>query len=266
MIESYQNPKIKLLSKLKNKRTRDQTGLFFVEGYRELLRLSESHFAIEMVFFCPKLFLQNNETALLNRLKNHVQAMYEVSKGLFEKISMRDRPDGLVAIVQQKNAAGQELEQAIQKTKNPFFCIAEAIEKPGNLGSILRSCDATAVTGLIVCDPCTDVFNPNVVRASIGTLFTVPIFQLSTKETITLLQKYDIHIVTTSPQATKNYTQGNYQGGVAIAVGTEQLGLSEAWFGSEFEKVFIPMKGHADSLNVSNATTLLLYEVLRQRI
>ena len=262
MIESFQNPKIKLLNKLKNKRARDQLGQFVVEGYREILRAVEGEAEIEMLFYAPSLFLQDNERALIERVKT---PNFEVPKAIFEKVSMRDRPDGLIAVVKQKRMGVNELKELLGSKESPFLCVGESIEKPGNLGSILRSCDAVKVDGLVVCDECTDAYNPNVVRASIGTLFTVPIFHLSTAETLEMFKEFGVTVVTTSPSATKNYTDVDYRGGVAIAVGTEQLGLSDAWFDDAFEKVSIPMMGRADSLNVSNATTLLLYEVLRQR-
>ncbi|MDN3504416.1 MAG: RNA methyltransferase [Rhabdochlamydiaceae bacterium] len=265
LIESFQNPKVKLLGKLKNKRARDQTSLFFVEGYREILRLSEGETEIDMLFYCPELFLQDNEKDLIEKVGEKTTQIYRLPKAIFEKISMRDRPDGLALIAKQKRLGFFELEEILKNEANPFFCIAESIEKPGNLGSILRSCDAVGINGLIVCDECTDVYNPNVVRSSVGTLFTVPIFQLTSKETIALLYRYNCAIVTTSPSAKQNYTDVDYRGAVAIAMGTEQVGLTEQWFNEKFEQVSIPMMGKADSLNVANATTLLLYEVLRQR-
>ena len=147
----------------------------------------------------------------------------------------------------------------------PFLVVAEGIEKPGNLGTILRSCDAAGVDALILCDACTDVFNPNVVRASVGTLFTVPIFEATTPEAIAWLKKRGVSLLAATPHATEVYTEVDVTGPVALAVGTEQLGLSEAWMKQSELQVRIPMLGVADSLNVATATTLLLYEVVRQR-
>ncbi|MCF7852939.1 MAG: RNA methyltransferase [Simkaniaceae bacterium] len=264
-IESVQNPKIKLIVKLKDKRDRDKTGLFFIEGYRESLRAFEGHVDIDMIFCCPALFLKDNEWALIRNIQMKGAEIFEVSKEVFQKISMRDRPDGMALIAKQKRLGCVELERLLETTKTPFLCVAESIEKPGNLGAILRSCDAAGVDGLVVCNECTDVFNPNVVRASVGTLFTVPIFQMTTQEAIELFKRYRVKVVATTPSATQLYTAVDYRSGLAIAMGTEQVGLTEVWFDRAFEQVYIPMKGHADSLNVANATTLLLYEVLRQR-
>ena len=149
--------------------------------------------------------------------------------------------------------------------KDPFLIIAEAIEKPGNLGTILRSADAAGVDGVIVCDPCTDIYNPNVVRASVGTLFTIPVVEAAGQETLQWLQEKGIKVVAATPSAEEEFTQTCLTGPVAIAVGTEQLGLSALWMDASAIKVRIPMHGVADSLNVATATTLLLYEVVRQR-
>ena len=146
-----------------------------------------------------------------------------------------------------------------------MLVVAEAIEKPGNLGTILRSSDATGVDGLIVCDRCTDIHNPNVVRASVGTLFTIPVVEAAGEETFRWLKKNNIAIVAATPHAEKLYTEVDMNRALAIAVGTEQLGLSELWMKHADIQVRIPMHGVADSLNVATATTLLLYEALRQR-
>jgi len=143
--------------------------------------------------------------------------------------------------------------------------VAEAIEKPGNLGTILRSSDAVGVDGLIVCDKCTDVYNPNVVRASVGTLFTVPVYETQGQQTIDWLREHQISIVAATPSAQIEYSQVDLTQPIAIAVGTEQLGLSDLWMKQADIQVRIPMLGVADSLNVAMATTLLLYEALRQR-
>ncbi|MBM3198161.1 MAG: RNA methyltransferase, partial [Chlamydiae bacterium] len=150
-------------------------------------------------------------------------------------------------------------------SQEPFFLIAEAIEKPGNLGTILRSCDAVGVDAAIICDRCTDIFNPNVVRASVGTLFTQPVIEVEQEELLTWLRKKGVRIVAATPHATEEFTKADLSGPIAIAVGTEQLGLSAAWMEAADIQVRIPMQGVADSLNVATATTLLLYEVLRQR-
>lgn len=263
MITSLQSPKVKQVVRLREKRERDKTQTFLIEGYRELTRAVAGAVSFLMLFYSPEHFLGSNEHTLIQTIKDQRVEVIEVSRQVFEKISYRDRPDGLLAIAKQTHLSLNDL--TLKKGRPPFFLIAEAIEKPGNLGSILRSSDAAGVDALIVCDRCTDIFNPNVVRASVGTLFTVPVVEVSSDEAIQWLNHHHITIVATTPAAKSTYTQVDLTGPVAIAMGTEQLGLSQKWMEKAHLQVSIPMCGVADSLNVAAATTLLLYEVLRQR-
>jgi len=180
-------------------------------------------------------------------------------------MAYRDRPDGLLAIATQHHNKLSDITKKIKSKKNPLILVAEAIEKPGNLGTILRSSDAVGLDALIVCDRCTDIHNPNVVRASVGTLFTVPVIEATTEETLTWLREHGFLILAATPQAKEEFTKVNMAQPLAIAVGTEQLGLSKVWMENADIQVRIPMNGIADSLNVAMATTLLLYEALRQR-
>ena len=180
---------------------------------------------------------------------------------MFLKISYRDRPGGLLGIAPQVHLSLLDL----QLKKNPFLVIAESIEKPGNLGTILRSCDAAGVDAVIVCDPTTDIHNPNVVRSSVGTLFTLPVIEADSFETLAFLKERSISVVAATPHAKLEFTKTDLSGPVAIAVGTEQYGLSDQWMKEADISVKIPMFGVADSLNVASATTLMLYEVVRQR-
>jgi len=257
-ITSAQNERVKRAEKLKNRRDRNKTGSFLVEGYRELLRCIEAGWEIEELFFAPSLFLKTNEPALIEKSNAELVRLKE---SIFQKLSYRDRPDGLLAIVKQQKKAIDDLE----KVKNPFYIVAESIEKPGNLGTILRSSDAAGTDGVIVTDPCTDIFNPNVVRASIGTLFTQPVVVANNQETEAFLSGRNIQVVAASPHAKKEFTHENLTGPVAVIVGSEQYGLSDTWYKRADLHVKIPMRGKADSLNVAQATTLLLYEILRQR-
>ncbi len=147
--------------------------------------------------------------------------------------------------------------------QNPFYLIAEAIEKPGNLGTMLRSSDAAGVSGVVVCDRCTDIYNPNVVRSSVGTLFTQTIIESTSEEAIAFLKKNKIAILAATPHAKQCYTEVDLSGPLAIVVGTEQLGLSDTWMQAADLQVAIPMAGRADSLNVAAAATILLFEVVR---
>ncbi|MES2345879.1 MAG: RNA methyltransferase [Chlamydiota bacterium] len=263
LISSTQNPKIKDAMRLQNRRERDETGLFLIEGYRELKRAVDSgtvHF--EQLFICPEFFLGSNEQDLINKVETEI---YTCSQAVFSKLSYRDRPDGMIGIAHQMRHTLPSLFPRIAKTKVPFLLVAEAIEKPGNLGTILRSADAVGIDGVIVCDKCTDIYNPNVVRASVGTLFAIPVVEATSAETLIWLQEKNIKVVAATPSADVTFTEADFTEPLAIVVGTEQLGLSEAWMQSADIRVSIPMNGVADSLNVGAATTLLLYEVLRQR-
>lgn len=255
-ISSAQNPKIKLAKKLWKRREREKTQLFLIEGYRELSRARTVE--IESLFVCPELFLGANESELIRQIN---APAYICSESIFRSLSYRDRPDGLLAIAKQSHL---HLDQLVP-TKNPFYVIAEAIEKPGNLGTILRSSDATGADAVIVCDRCTDIHNPNVVRASVGTLFTQPVVEAGGEEVFNWLKRQEVAILAATPSAEIEYTEVDLTHGVAIVVGTEQYGLSRRWMDGADLRVKLPMLGAADSLNVAMATTLLLYEVIRQR-
>jgi TrmH family RNA methyltransferase len=264
-LTSIQNPLVKQVIHLRDRHERDKTGLFLIEGYREILRATDAGWKFDQLLVCSDLFLGSNEPALIQRIASRGTQVITTSEKVFQKISYRDRPDGLLAIAPQKVLNLNDLRNQERGPKLPFYVVAEAIEKPGNLGTILRSSDAVGVSGLIVCDRCTDIYNPNVVRASVGTLFTVPTVEAEGEETLQWLKEQGIAILAATPSATHEFTQVDLVRPLAIAVGTEQLGLSERWMQQSDLQVRIPMNGVADSLNVAMATTLLLYEVLRQR-
>lgn len=257
LITSLQNAKVKEAVKLRDRRPRQESDLFIIEGYRELTRALDAGRAVQTLFYCPEFFLGSNEHTVIARCKTALRCTKEV----FAKISYRDRPDGLVAVALQYHLKLSDL----QLKKNPFIVVAESIEKPGNLGTILRSCDAAGVDAVIVCDPTTDIHNPNVVRSSVGTLFTLPVIEASGEETLSFLKQHQIAIVAATPHAKIEFTQANFGVPLAIVVGTEQYGLTKNWMENADLAVRIPMLGIADSLNVASATTLLLYEVVRQR-
>ncbi|MCH9609169.1 MAG: 23S rRNA (uridine(2479)-2'-O)-methyltransferase [Chlamydiales bacterium] len=252
-ISSKQNPKVKELIRLYKRRERDLTDRFLIEGYRELSRAALH--PIDALYICRDLFLGSNEQQLIDAIDAPV---YECSEAVFRALSYRDRPDGLIAVAPQQHRSLQDL-------SGEFFVIAEAIEKPGNLGTILRSSDGAGVDGVIICDRCTDLHNPNVVRASVGTLFTQPVVEATGDETHAWLRKNKIRCIAATPSAEAVYTDVDLTGPLAILVGTEQYGLSDMWMKGADLQVKIPMCGVADSLNVAMATTLLLYEALRQR-
>lgn len=260
-LTSLQNPKVKQVVALRDRRSRDEESLFLIEGYREIQRAVSMKRSLQTLFICPELFLGDNEGKLIQDAKCEV---IECSRDVFAKMSYRDRPDGLLAIAPQLHKKLSDLEESLSSC--PFLLVAESIEKPGNLGTILRSADAAGVDAVIVCDPTTDIHNPNVVRSSVGTLFTVPVLEASGDETFEFLRKKGILLVAATPHAELTFTQADLTKPIAILVGTEQYGLSKRWMESADIAVRIPMRGVADSLNVASATTLLLYEALRQRV
>ncbi|MGR3952339.1 MAG: RNA methyltransferase [Chlamydia sp.] len=265
-ITSNDNPKIKSAKALRNRRDRDEMGLFLIEGYRELLRASEGAVEFQSIFYSPSHFLGKNEQQLLFSCKKRGAQLIETDTTLFEKISYRDRPDGLLGIAKKFSVPISQVQAKIaQKGSAPLCIIAEAIEKPGNLGTILRSADAAGVDAVLIANGCTDIYNPNVVRASVGTLFTIPVLDLSNEETLSFCRDLNLSLIAASPEATSSYTNTPMIGPIGIIVGTEQIGLTPFWKKNADVLAKIPMKGAADSLNVATATTLFLFEALRQR-
>lgn len=260
-ITSLQNPRVKQLVRLRDRRERDELGLFLIEGYRETRRALEAGVKPKEFYFAADWFLGENEPALLEQARQAGAQLFELSKEAFAKCSYRDRPDGLLAVAPQWRRSLAELELSPQ----PFLLVVEAIEKPGNLGTILRSADAAGVDGVIVCDPVTDIFNPNVVRSSTGVLFSVPLVVADSTAVLTFLRERGIRVVATTPAAEKLYTQVDLRGPMAIVMGSEQYGLSDYWLKESNLLVRIPMAGQADSLNVAMATIITLFEAVRQR-
>ena len=260
-ITSPTNPRIKHLIKLRQRSHRDAAGEMLIEGYREIHRAHTNAHPITYLFYCESLFQGDNNHALLKSLQQSGTKCIHCSKPVFEKISYRDRPDGLLALAPQLHSKLDD----IPISALPFIVIAESIEKPGNLGTILRSADAAGADAVIVCDRCTDINNPNVVRASIGTLFCRPVVEASSEETLHWLQRNGIQSLAATPHADMLYTEADCTIPIAIVMGTEQYGLSDTWMQEADLQVRIPMHGQADSLNVATATTILLFEVCRQR-
>lgn len=260
-ISSLTNPRVKRVVKLRQRSHRDALGLMLVEGFREIQSAVRNGYAFQELYHCDDLFLGSNEDDLLQKCADAGAQRIACSRDVFTKMSYRDRPDGLIGVGPQ---LGQTLADLPAQTAH-FVVVAEAIEKPGNLGTILRSADAVGASAVLVCDRCTDISNPNVVRASVGALFSVPVVETDTASALKWLRENKISIVATSPDAEPYYTQTDLTGNVAVVVGTEQYGLTDTWLKESDRAVRIPMLGQADSLNVASATTILLYEVVRQR-
>ncbi len=261
VITSPANLRIKEVVKLRQRSHRDSQGLMIIEGYREIRHALNNRHAVTELFCCRELFQGENNEALIQRAVDQGATIVDCVRSVFDKIAYRDRPDGLLAIGPQVRRGLDELADI----DNPFVVVAESIEKPGNLGTILRSADAAGVDAVIVCDRCTDVNNPNVVRASVGTIFTLPVIETATDVALDWLKARQVRIVATTPHSDVLYSDVDLTRGIAIVVGAEQYGLTDRWLAAADIRVRIPMRGQADSLNVASATTILLYEAVRQR-
>ena len=260
-IESPQNPRVKTAVKLRKPKVRSETKQTLVEGFREILRATENNWTFIELYFCPELYLGKDESQLVSTIQKSGIPVFQCSKNAFRKMSYRDTPDGLLAL---SPLVGKPLDE-LELPDNPLILIAEDLEKPGNLGTILRTADATGVDAVITCDPKTDINNPNVIRASIGTLFFIPVAEASTTETFQWLKENKIQSIAAVPGAKLEYTDVDMQQGTAIVVGSEDVGLSDAWISEADHNVGIPMLGKNDSLNVSTAAAIMLYEAVRQR-
>lgn len=262
-ITSPSNPKLKYVVKLRSCSTRESSGEMIVEGYRECRRALDLGYRPHAIFHCPDFYLKNeNEPQLIADAKKAGAEVYTCSKVCFEKIAYKERPDGLLMIGPHVSIRLSDL----KLPENALVIVTEAIEKPGNLGTILRSADAAKVAAVIVCDRTTDIHNPNVVRASTGTMFSVPIVEASSEEALAFLKEHGFKILAATPHAEKLHFDVDLTGNVAIALGAEQYGLTAKWMDGAELRVRIPMLGLADSLNVSAAATILVYEAVRQRI
>lgn len=260
-ITSLQNPRIKQLVKLRDRRPRDEAGVFLIEGYREIRRALEKGVRPGEFYFCADWFLGENEPALIAQAQAAGAQLFELTKEAFAKVAYRERPDGLLAVAPQWHRRLEDLALPAE----PFLLVVESIEKPGNLGTILRSADAAGCHAVIVCDPVTDIFNPNVVRASTGVLFSVPVVVSDSPTVHAWLKEKGIRTAATTPHTTNLYTQTDLRGPLAVIMGSEQYGLSEFWMKNSDVLVRIPMAGQADSLNVAMATIITLFEAVRQR-
>ena len=258
VITSTQNPKVKLLLQLQQKSSeRRKAGLFVVEGRRELMHCLEAGFDVDTVFWCPDV-----ETGVepLPALPESVRLL-GVSKAVYEKMAYRDSTEGVIAEVRTRHLTLDDL----QLPEHPLVVVLERVEKPGNLGAILRSADASGVDAVIVCDPLTDLYNPNLIRSSVGAAFSVPCIACSSEACITFLKSRGIQILTAQLQDSSLYYDINMCRATAIVMGTEATGLTHQWRRAADAHIRIPMLGRIDSLNVSVSAAILMYEAVRQR-
>ena len=258
-ITSAQNPKIKRLLQLQQKSSeRRKAGLFVVEGIREVERCLENGYEIDTIFYLNKPMAENISEIIE---KNKGIKLFEVSPTIYEKIAYRSSTEGVIAEVKTKDKTLNDL----NLSKNPLVVVLESVEKPGNLGAILRSADAAGADALIVCDPLTDLYNPNLIRNSTGAIFSVPCVACTSEECIKFLKENNIQILTAQLQDSELYYDTDMKRGTAIVMGTEATGLTDIWRKAADAHIRIPMLGITDSLNVSVSAAILLYEAVRQR-
>lgn len=256
-ITSTQNPKIKSLLSLEKPRERRKQGLFIIEGKKEIKMALDAGYKIGNLFFCDDIISEEE----LSGLASDNKLLIPVAREVFDKIAVRENSGGVLAVAEQK---AHSLKQ-IRLGQNPLILILEAVEKPGNLGAILRTADAAGVDAVIICDPQTDFYNPNVIRSSIGCVFSTQIASATSEETIEWLNKNGIAIYCTYLKASSQYHLVDFTTPSAIVMGTEATGLSPVWVNNSTRNIIIPMHGMIDSMNVSTAAAVVVFEAKRQR-
>lgn len=255
-ITSFQNILIKQTQDLREARNRREQGMTIIDGTREIKRALEAGIVLEKIFY-----VQGQQEVLLKKLSTHKIEFIEVSDKVMEKLAYGERHEGVIAVAKTPHLTLKDL----KLSKEPLVVVLESLEKPGNLGAILRTCDGVGVEAVLVCDPKTDMYNPNVIRSSTGVIFSLPVVCATSEEIFSFLKSKKIKICASQPTAAKLYTQANFKGAWALALGSEDQGLSDFWLLASEVTVKIPMKGLADSLNVSISAAIILYEALRQR-
>ena len=289
-VTSAQNPKIKNLLLLQEKsKARREQGLFVVEGRRELEHCLEGGFEIRTLFYCPEIAEEGVVSTISGhprpdkregpagvasgRGRSEAEAIFdtipsaakplviEIPEQIYRKVAYRESTEGIIAEVANKSLKLEDL----KLPENPLIVVLESVEKPGNLGAVLRSADAAGADAVLICDPLTDLYNPNLIRASIGAVFTVPTVAVSSEDAIAFLKAKNIQILTAQLQDSSPYYDVNMRKGTAIVMGTEATGLTNPWRQAASAHIRIPMLGRLDSLNVSVSAAILLFEAVRQR-
>ncbi|MCQ2175681.1 MAG: RNA methyltransferase [Bacteroidales bacterium] len=251
-VSSPKNPKIKDLVSLQEKSSmRRETGLFVVEGRREIEHALESGYKIDTLFYCPE----------LGGIQHPADKLIEVPAAVYEKIAYRGTTEGEIAEFREKIVGLKD----IVLGKNPLVVVLESVEKPGNLGAVLRSADAAGADAVIVCDPLTDLYNPNLIRASLGAVFTGQVVSTTSEEAVKWLKNKKIQILTAQLQDSEWYYDTDMKRGTALVIGTESTGLTDIWRNAADAHIKIPMLGSLDSLNASVSAAILLFEAVRQR-
>jgi TrmH family RNA methyltransferase len=261
LITSKQNPRIKSLVSLRQRRERQLAGVTLVDGYEELLCALAAGITIRSLYYCQELMGGEDQLTKLQDLISSGVEVHELTREVFEKAAYREGPDGWLAVVP---SVATEIDKLPVKP-NALILVCEAVEKPGNLGAMLRTADAAGVDAVIAVDSVTDWSNPNIVRASKGAVFTVPVADASRDELLAWLSKHRVTAIASTPDTTTEFTAVDMTGPVALLVGAEKPGLSAFWLSRSDIKVRIPMAGKVNSLNVATSAALLLYEAVRQR-
>ena len=260
-IASPSNPRIKAAAALRDRRDRDRTGRILIDGAREILRALEAGVPVETLFVAPERCRSTACVELIAWLGPGDPRVVEVGEAALARVAFGNRSEGVVAVARRPEPHLDQLEVPVV----PLVVVVEGVEKPGNLGAILRSADGAGADALIAADPRTDLFNPNAIRASLGTVFTLPVAVATTSEVMAWLRERGIGLVVARVDGTTVHTAADLAGPVAIVLGSEAHGLTGTWDGPDVHAVRLPMLGSADSLNVSAAAAVLLYEARRQR-
>ena len=260
-ISSIQNQSVKRIIELQSKvKARKESNCFTVEGLRELQLAFMADYEATHIYWCPEILNDLTFKKWISKF-NLNSIIISVSTEVYNKMVIRSSTEGVIGILKKKNI---KLEDWQPKNNCPFLLVLESIEKPGNLGAILRTADASGVDAVIISDPHTDIYNPNVIRSSVGGFFSVLTFVCENKQTKDFLKNFKINIYAASLQKSIKHTDGDFTKPTAFVMGSEAKGLSAFWL-EESTAIKIPMLGHVDSLNVSVATAILAYEVVRQR-
>jgi RNA methyltransferase, TrmH family len=261
LLTSSANPRVAATAALRDRRARDRAGLTVIDGAREVRRALESGVEVVEAFVCEPLLAGPDARAALDRLGSRAIPLHAVNERVFAKLAFGERAEGIVAVIR---IPALELDR-LELPPDPLVLVVEAVEKPGNLGAILRSADGSGVDAVIAASPRTDLFNPNVIRASAGTAFSVPLAAATSEKVLAWLRGHGMRVVAARVGAAHAYTDADLTGPLAIALGAETEGLSAVWAGPDVEAVSLPMLGIADSLNVSVTAAVLAYEARRQR-
>ncbi len=260
-ITSLQNPHVKQALRLRDRRARQKQGRILIDGARELQRALQAGVRLVEAFVCPALCRSEEARRVATALEERAAQCFEVSPAVLERLAFGQRAEGVLGVAQTPVATLDR----IVLPPCPLVAVVEGIEKPGNLGAVLRSADGAGLSAVLVADPRTDLFNPNTIRASLGTVFTMPVAVASAEEIRTFLGRQGLAVYAARVDAPMLYTAADFRQPAAIVLGSEAEGLSPDWQGQHVQAIRLPMRGVADSLNVSAAAAILFYEALRQR-